>query len=226
MIMQIRNYLNQLVRQLNFAMANVSQGSSGDGSSVVIRQASAPQTSAKADAESTFGSIKSLIIKSADIVNAYYDEIMAKLEGRYFAESDFGTFIEETTNSIEAKSQSITQYYTELQTIVSDINTKVSEVDTRAYIKTGKLEELTDGTVIYGVEVGQRTEMDGEETMDKYARFTPGKLEFFDKTVPVAWISGYKLFITNAEVQNELKIGGFVIGTGNGLTLQWEGVSE
>jgi hypothetical protein len=66
---QLKGYLYQLVDQLQFALNNASTPST-----TVVQVASRPASSAGSsapDAESTFNSIKSLIIKSADIVNAY-----------------------------------------------------------------------------------------------------------------------------------------------------------
>jgi hypothetical protein len=60
-------------------------------------------------AETTFNSLKALIIKSADIVNAYYEEINTRLSGVYVAESDFGTYVEETDLKISRSSKDITQ---------------------------------------------------------------------------------------------------------------------
>ena len=65
-MVQVKSYLIQLVDQLNWALSTVEDAKRGNTSpEVVFRQGAetAPQ-----DAESTFNSIKSLIIKSADIV--------------------------------------------------------------------------------------------------------------------------------------------------------------
>ena len=218
MLLQIKSYLNQLVPQLEFAMSNVSASTATAITPTTKVVSTAPTN---ADAQATFNSIKTLIIKSADIVNAYYDEINKRLEGTYVAESSFGTFIEDTTASIVANSKSITQNYTNTQEIISEIKTEVSRIDTTAYIKTGELETLADGTTVYGVEIGQETEQNGEKSLDKCARFTSGKLSFYENDTPIAWISGYKLCITSAEIEYSLTLGNFVIETEKGLTLRW-----
>jgi hypothetical protein len=207
-LLQIKSYLNQLIPELQFAMSNVSAPAVTSVATATKVVSTAPTN---ADAQATFNSIKSLIIKSADIVNAYYEEINKRLEGIYVAESDYGIFVKETTADIEANSTNITQNYTNTQEIISEIKTEVSRIDTSAYIKTGYL--TTQGDIdIYGVEVGQRTEKDGEEAFDKCARFTADKLEFFgadNQDEPLAYISGFKLYITHAEVTNSLTLGKF-----------------
>ena len=67
------------------------------------------------------------------------------------------------------------------------------------------------GIPVYGIEVGQRTEVNGEEVFDKYARFTANRLSFFDANGnEVAYISDYKLFISNVEVTGSYRIGHLV----------------
>ena len=217
-LLQIKSYLNQLVPQLEWAMSNVSTPSVAVAT---MERKTSSATSTTMNAEATFNSLKSLIIKSADIVNAYYDEINRKLNGYYFADSDFGTFIQETEQRIEENSQGITRNFENFQKIESDvILIKDTFIDTDAYIKMGEVDDK-DGIPIYGVEIGQKSTVGNEVKYDKCARFTSGKLSFFDKDVEVAWISGYKLNITHAEIKNSLTLGNFVIETDNGLTLKW-----
>lgn len=107
-LIQVKSYLHQLVEQLNWALNTVESAQSGTvNTSVVMDKGVSPQ-----DAEFTFNSIKSLIIKSADIVKAYEETIFTDFNGKYFAESDFGTYIEETTRSIEENSKGVKDTYT------------------------------------------------------------------------------------------------------------------
>lgn len=208
-LQQMQSFLFQLVEQLNYAMKMVDGDSAGVAN---VSSASAASREADAKAQNTFNSIKSLIIKSADIVNAYYETINARLKGQYVAESDFGTYTEETDAKIEGNSKSIAQHYENIQQILSDIEgfeNKLIEVD--AHIKTGLLYYDETGAPVYGLEIGQRTEMDGVETFNKYARFTSEKLSFYDSNDnEVAYISDKKLHITHVEVTGSFTLGGFV----------------
>ena len=208
-LQQMQSFLFQLVEQLNYAMKMVDGDSVGTASNVG-QAAAAGEADAKA--QNTFNSIKSLIIKSADIVNAYYETINARLKGQYVAESDFGTYSEETDAKIEGNSTAIEQYYESLQQILSDIEgfeNRLIEVD--AHIKTGLLYYDDAGVPVYGLEIGQRTELDGVEVFNKYARFTSEKLSFYDNNDnEVAYISDKKLYITHVEVTGSFSLGGFV----------------
>lgn len=219
-IRQIRSYLYQMVDQLRFALvetdtqlAKVSAASLAPGGGAVDKTP-----------ESIFNQIKSLIIKSADIINAYYEEISAKLDGEYVAVSDFGTYTEETQLLLDATSRDITQLYSNIQIIESEFLN--STISTSAYIRTGLLEPGDDGAPIYGVEVGQTNVIDGVETFSKFARFTANRMSFYDANdTEVAYISDYKLHITNAEISGKLTLGRWIFDTTNGLAIKWGGVS-
>ena len=209
-LIQMRSYLHQLVEQLNYAMKTVESGSSSAAS--YQNKATPAAAGEDAKSQSTFNSIKSLIIKSADIVNAYYETINARLKGIYVAESDFGTYTEVTDAKIEGNSEAISQHYEDIQQILSDIEGfENSLIEVNAHIKTGLLYYDESGAPVYGLEIGQRTAMDGVETFNKYARFTSEKLSFYDSNDnEVAYISDKKLYITHVEVTGSFSLGGFV----------------
>ena len=222
---QVKSYLHQLAEQLNWALQAVS---SGNGSYVAEGNNNSVSASEKEDPTASFNQLKSLIIKSADIVNAYYDEISQRLEGIYVAQSDFGVYAEETSAEIKANSEAIEQRYSDIQQILTDLEVRVSEIISSAYIRSGLLgyyeDGANEGAPIYGIEVGQTIEQNGETTFNKFARFTADRLSFYDANdVEVAYVSDFKLVITNAEIKGNLKIGGFVLDTSNGLALRWEG---
>lgn len=209
-LQQIQSYMYQLVEQLNWALSNV------DGEISRVTQTSAASTNTSTagsvDAVATFNDIKALIIKSADIVNAYYDEINTRLEGVYVAESDFGSYAQQTSADINANSTNINTLFSNLQAIITDIeNLEHSVVQANAYINSGLLYYDGSGVPIYGLEIGQRNEMDGVEVFNKYARFTSDKLSFYDRNDnEVAYVSDKKLYITIVEVTGSFIMGGFV----------------
>ena len=210
-IRRVQNYLHQVVDELNIALQDVETQVAEAKTAAVKASTSAVAADEKA-AQSTFNSIKSLIIKSADIVNAYSEAISKRLEGVYVSESDFGTYKEETANEIKANSTAIEQYYTSMQEILSDIETlENSLIEVNAHIRSGLLYYDESGVPVYGLEVGQMNEIDGERVFNKYARFTADKLSFYDSNDnEVAYISDQKLYITHVEVTGSYKIGGFV----------------
>ena len=95
-------------------------------------------------------------------------------------------------------------------------------IEVNARIRSGILYYDDNGVPIYGVEVGQINEIDGVEVFNKLARFTSDRLSFYDKNdIEVAYISDYKLCITNAHITGTLTLGRFVYDTSDGLACRW-----
>lgn len=221
---QAKRYLFQLSEELNWAFAAVEKDVSYTMKiAESAASSSAPITEEKAQAN--FASIKTLIIKSADIVNAYYEQINERLEGEYVAQSDFGIYKEQTAQEIEKTSTALESFYTNLQEIISDIEElNVHLIDVSAHIKSGLLYYDEDGIPVYGLEIGQRNTIDGVETFNKYARFISDRLSFYDQNgTEVAYISDYVLHITNAEFSGYVIFGKYKVDTSNGLAFKWIG---
>ena len=291
-LIQMKSYLHQLVEQLNYSLNNIDK--------VQIQYVKAPssESSKKGDdkgTQATFDDLKPLIIKSAEIVNSYYETINERLEGIYVAQSDFGTFAEQTSQDISKNSTDITQIFSNVQTIDTDLqDTKVgidstvkqlsdevgvidsdlqgvkagvesgikdladevgavdlkiedaksaigSDIDklkkslddlnyilveVNANIKSGLIDHDKNGIPIYGLEIGQKNTINGVEVFNKFARFSAGRLSFYDNNgTEVAYISDYKIYITHAEVTGTLKLGGYLVDTSNGVTFKWVGRS-
>lgn len=320
-LLQIKSYLYQLSQQLQYAFETVNT-SSGDAqsSSPVATHAYTGNSSSGAEgsnAKITFDQIKSLIIKSADIVDAYYEEINKKLEGVYVAESVFGTYAESTSQTIIENSKATTQQFQNVQVLIKNTasetetaanayadeisqsisgkitetqevieeqitatNVRVNETNNEisklseslgnvsdkidenkaslldsidqaskslsesdkllesaneklkgslddlqimlnglseivlgitAYIKSGILYYTTGGVPVYGIEIGQEVESNGNRVFSKFSRFTSEKLSFYDQNDnEVAYISDKKLYIGQAEITTSFKIGGII----------------
>ena len=220
----MRSFLHQTIQQLNWAFKTLGDGTGG-GSYVAYRSNANGVSDGGKSPSSTFNDIKSLIIKSADIINAYYEEFNTRLEGEYVAQSVFGTYTEKTSGEIQANSTSINQLYTNVQTLTDLVGgMEDSMINTSAYLKSGLLYYADDGAPVYGLEIGQTNTIDGRKTFDKFARFTSDRLSFYDQNdTEVAFISDYKLFITNAEISGSLTLGQYKIDTSNGLAFKWVG---
>lgn len=223
-LQQMQSFMYQLVEQLNWALNNI-----GTADSTVIAQShvTTPAASAtKEDPVSTFNSIKGLIIKSADIVKAYYEKIdsLLKLSGDYTASSDFGTFREQTINTLSATNSQLQQNITSLQQIFDENGNIKAELLVNGHIYSGIIEYAKTGEAIVGIEIGQTT----NDTFHKFARFTADRLEFYNAlnpNEPVAYISDYKLYITHVEIIGSLREGGYVdtVTADGGIVTKWVG---
>jgi hypothetical protein len=218
-----------MVEQLNWALGTLetSNGSTSVSSAIpsTIKFEQSEDITPQ-EAESTFNSIKALIIKSADIVKAYEETIMENFNGSYFADSDFGTYLEETSRYIEENSKGVKEVYNNVQTITNEsgkgrLDILESETkETNAYIKRGFLGYDEKGNAIYGVEVGETNE-DG--AFLKYARFKSDRLSFFDASNnEVAYIGNGCLYILGtSRFIGDVYFGGYKADTSDGLAFTW-----
>ena len=220
-LQQIQSYMYQLVEQLNWALNTVESAQAGNTSPSLVYQQREPST--PQEAENTFNSIKALIIKSADIVKAYETTILNDFNGKYFADSDFGTYIEETSRKIEENSKGATETYTNIQTITGRLEGVEDDLrTTNAYIKRGLLGYDEAGNAVYGIEVGETNE-DG--AFIKYARFKADMLSFFDSNGnEVAYIGAGCLYVRGKTVFiGDIQLGGYKTDTSDGLAFTWIG---
>ena len=300
---QIRSYLYQLVPQLQWALENVGDSSitSKKVEEIAKKVSSATVATSKpssVDANVTFEKLKPLIIDSSEIVLAYAPKIFEELNEKFFAESDFGTFISDTkmieTNAAnytnkqigvtqvlvsnvqdslaevgaatEDLNKSLNNANAEISNVGQGLNAANSDIsdlkngatnlsadlaalnealdrvkekanelntmvlETQAHIKTGIIDTRVDDDgnefPVIGIEIGQIDTANGNEVLRRFARFTSGKLSFYDQNnIEIAYISNYKLYITNAEITGTLKLGGFVVETSGGLRIKWAGRS-
>ena len=199
---QIQSYLFRLSQELELALGTVDKQLLTLRDTAAQTERTVQAVSESQNPKAQFSSLKALIIKSADIVNAYYEEISRKLSGEYVAQSDFGTFRQETRQEIRENSQEITRAFSNMQVIedtLAELNGAVTQVN--AWIKTGKLGEDENSVPIYGVEIGQQTEKDGIVAFQKFARLLADRLSFFDRNgLEVSYIGEESMHITRAEV--------------------------
>ena len=222
---QIKSYLYQFAEQLQWAMGTLE---AGVGKTVVTQKNGSVSVVNTGTDTTNFNQIKDLIIKSADIVTAYYESIdsMLRLSGHYTASSDFGTFVEDTQNQIAATNAKVMQNIQDLQAIYDENGNIRTELLVNGHIYSGIIEYAMDGEAIVGIEIGQTTTKNGVETFNKFARFTAEMLAFYDADLPddpIAYISDYMLVITNAWIKGNLELGindHFILDTSNGIALR------
>ncbi len=222
-LMQVKSYLHQLVQELNWALSSLETGNSGNAS---VKDAGGKAVTQE-ELATSYNELKSLIIKSANTVAAYSEAAEEKYKSLYVARSDFGTYKEEASQTIAKNSTAIENFYENVQKIITDIDTlERSFVEVKANIKSGLLYYDDKGVPVYGVEIGQRTKLDGVEVFDKFARFTSDRLSFYDQNDnEVAYISDRKLYINHVEVKSTFRMGGFmdIVQPNGSVVTKWVG---
>lgn len=206
-LIQVKSYLHQLVQELNWALSTIESGASTE-----MKKTETSGAVTKQELTTSFNNLKALIIKSSETVMAYSQAAEERYESLYVAQSDFGTYKEQASQEIQKNATAVENFYENMQKILTDIDTlEHSLIEVSANIKSGLLYYDDSGIPVYGVEVGQRTEIDGVEVFDKFARFISDRLSFYDQNGnEVAYISDRKLHITHVEIESTFRMGGFV----------------
>ena len=230
-IAQVRSYLTQLTEQLNFAFNSISNGETM--SSYKASQVEASGASKEEQAKNTFSELKSLIIKSADIVEAYYKAFDLKMasEGKYMAVSDFGTYYEESSGELVGRVDGIEQQHKILQEIVNPLNERVAAIENTGLIKSGVIDTFGEGDEagqsVIGIVIKQKivNKNTGDVIYNKLAKLSSEGLELFtnDSDTATAIFKDSTMYIASAEISGSLKLGGYRLDTSNGIAFKWEG---
>ena len=238
-LIQVKSYLFSLTEQLNWALKTLeSSGGASNTSNVQTVSNQGTEATTNKNPIDTFNSIKSLIIKSADIVEAYSEEIEKKLSGLYVAQSDFGTYTEETEVKLEANSKEISALFENVQTIdsaVESINNVLSTdgsttkiLSTDAWVKIGAIATEETGHYLYGMEIGQTNEINGQTVETKFAQYTSEGVYLYDGNSS-SWsvrIANNVMTINEVEVRTSLRQGGFksITLSDGSVARKWIGV--
>lgn len=206
---RIQSYLYTLAQQLQFAFDTVT----GEQAAAASSSQGAGVSGRREEASVNFAAVKSLILKSAQITEHFEEAAEKKFDGLYVAQSQFGTFRQETEQRLTANSQLLEQEFSHLQQVetqVAELQSSVLEVS--ATIRTGLLTYDASGTPVYGVEIGQQEWENGAIRFHKYARLTAERLSFYDSNdVEVAYISDRRMYVTAATVE-EIQAGSAAVG--------------
>ncbi len=236
---QLRDYLVAFHRALTTAVNSIDRENLSPAVAQAISSAGGAVTKEALDRQAA--TLKSLIIKSADVVYQEMDRITAELESKYVAISDsFGTFTENVNSTLTATASEIRQairYYGELQSALAatagDLQSYI--IETRGYIRQG-IVDYDGAAPVIGIAIGQDIQTSGTDvgadgrTYDVIEKksflsiLTAEKLSFYQGENEVAYLSNNQLYITAAHILDRIEMGdGWQLGSENGFTVKWVG---
>lgn len=236
---QMRSYMYQMVEQLNWALNALDGGTPVQEQQLPGQTATASDDKKEDDTNQRMANLRDLIIKSADVVRQEMEQLATELKGSYVAQSDFGTYLEEISQRIEADPSQLSQYFK----FASDIRADVEKVgvdfasyktDVEGYIRQGIVGY--DGTVpIIGIAIGQdiRTSQTGVETeqgvydvIDKSSNmsvWTTEKLSFYIGGQETAYFSNGKLTVAQIAADRITGAGKWDVSFTSGVKFKWIG---
>ena len=179
------------------------------------------------------------IIRTAEVLDEKMETYQQTIHGEVTAlSSQFGAWRQETDNRIEANAEAITQNYTSVQTMISEVSGDLADTNsnvatqgdivtatevwrqiTEAYIKSGLL-YYDNGVEVYGVAIGQLTyeEVNGNKVIKRegfYATYTANGVTIFKGTTEVSHFTDVQALIDQI-VATKITMGNFVIDTTDG----------
>ena len=198
---QLYRYLNAMSEKLNQALMNISIEQLTPDVQDVISGAQKGEQQAK-----EVNGLKSLIIKTAEIVRHEMDEIRISLEDHYEAlSSQFGQYERDIDSQITLGAQGVLQDFQ----IEERINSVTDEFESyrqnvNSYIFLGILDNGKTGIAI-GENV---TDASGNyDSAQKMATFTSERLSFWRNGIELAYFSDDVFHIAKGEITKELKMG-------------------
>ena len=233
---QMRSYLYQLVQDLNLSLKQLE---SKDESETTAQEAAKAAREREERNQQAAVGLKSLIVKTAEIVSRQVEQMKSELRGEYVAVSDFGTYLEKTSQEIEEDPTKITRYFkfaADIQADVDKVDADFSayKTDVEGYIRQGIVGY--DGTVpILGIAIGQnlQTARTGVETeqgvfdeIDKRSNmsvWTTEKLSFYIGGQEAAYFSNGKLTVAQIATDRIAGAGKWDVSFTNGVKFKWIG---
>ncbi len=200
---QIKSYLIQLAEQLQWALKNVD---TSNNTVIVTPTPKSLKSSSETTAspEATFGSIKALIIKSAEIVNAYYEEINKKLVGEYVAQSDFGIFEENTSQDVFENSTNINRTFNHIQEIKTGVDSSLEALSGEIGQFGSKIGEVETSLLADLQDIKNELEVLNISLIEVTANIKTGLLYYDENEVPVYGLEiGQRNTIDGVEVFNK-----------------------
>lgn len=217
LLYQIKAYLTGLHQSLNRAVGAL------ESQAVVLPVTNG--VSPQSQPGPGFESLKSLILRSADVVESYADAASRLLSSQFVAKSSFGTYREEISKQVTETARQTSENISSIRTIFDTLDNLVSNKESQGFLRLGELEIDEEGFPVVGLEVGQTRLQDGVSVFSKFARFTPQRLSFYDEQgQEAAWLSDQVLCIQKAKVLGQMQVGLFVTTADpNGLVTRYIG---
>jgi len=204
---QLYGHLFKMSEQLNQALMNITIEQMAPAAQEAIRTGGEAAQQNQNERET----LKSMIVKTAEVIRSEMTEIRTVLEGHYEAISEqFGTYKEDIQQELSATASGINQVYTLVETVQGTEEETASVLrKLNANIFSGILDPVT-GEV--GIAIGYNvTNNDGSlNQTNKMATFTADRLTFFLNNVAAAYFSNSIFHIADGEIMNSLKMGSYI----------------
>jgi hypothetical protein len=227
MLLALKSYLFQLREQLQYAFDDLSAhgvgGSESGGTAMNVVQQTVVQNQGEDVVTQSplelFNSIKSYIITSGEVVEAYYNKIdeMILESKRYVVENDFGTYKEDVQTEINSVNNVLQLTTTRVQEIEGTFSTGENYAEvirSQGYARIGFIGDSGTTTDTsddeYGMEIGTIGGVGENAKHTGYAKFSTKETALYDRNgTKAAWIDQNSLNGGNVVASESIKLGRF-----------------
>ncbi len=227
----LRDYLVRLAHSLDGVCGTDAIGEAADSAALRAQREAAAEVKAAAH------SLKALIVKTADEVEAYADAKVEEYDSLYVARSEFGSYYEQIQTQVEQTARAAVESYHYTDAIEA-LETYMTELS--GQIRRGVIEDPVTHELHLGIAVSERLsfETDAESVVEQgvaYRVLSPGQtLGLYTASGWQFWINGYRrgwfssedsmLHVANIVVENQLQLGAdWQITTSGGFGLRYIG---
>jgi hypothetical protein len=219
-LQQIKRFLYSTIEQLNFSLQGLEKASETVEKKIqTVESANSPSKSAE-----TFGEIKDLIIKDADIVKAYEEEMKTTFDKEYVASSEFGDYKAYVTSEIASSADGLRIDIEKNEEISSEAYEAIKEM--KGYVKIGILGTDENGNTVLGMEIKE-----GTGTERPFARYTAAGTVLYNENGSEAVtladgktkLTGRVTIESTADRRGSIEIGDYLLDPNDGLGLYWIG---
>lgn len=192
----IEKYLYRQAEILNYNLAQTTPQQIFRQAAEAVTGAVSPAVEPEQRAE--YIALRDLIVKSADAFMQSDSSFTHTFDGEFVVQSEFGKFIQKTSNTVIANSRSITSLFSKSEEIKTDFSDYKSEM--KNYISAGY-----DGD-IFALDIGllaesyQENGRQVENSVPKKIRITPDRLSFIFGNDEVAYLSEKAVFFPTAHI--------------------------
>lgn len=235
------DYLFRVTEQLNLTLGSLGAENFAENSTAREILGGGMSETQKKTMQEGLSALKSLILKTADAVEAEVEALEVSLQSRYVAVSDFGSYQEDIAARLTATAAAIEQavsYYASLSDALGGLSGEFDAytVEVAGYIRQGII-GYEDAVPVIGIAIGRDlTVTGGQETVDgktydvidtssNMSVWTPDKLAFYINGAEAAYFSNGALYVGTVIVEEKLVVGKnkWQIDHGSGFAIKWIG---
>lgn len=213
-LVKMEKYLWELNDQLRFILSNLEVDNFSVETQTALGISEKEKSEAEQQVQQTIESLKQKIINTSQSIESDINTIKETMTGYYQAISaQFGTYTAEFFRDTTKNALATIEEFKQIETINGYY------VESQGYVKTGNIGTNTDGTAIYGIEIGDIQNANGTKL-----QLCNNRITCFENGTEIWHIANREIEIARAIIGEYIYFGGYRVEVTNGIEFKWEGL--